>query len=246
MGRCALLQGLFPTQGWYLPLLSLLHWQTNSWPLAPRGKPHINNKGAQASVFSFLKRDWRKEKKGLSQSTSTFATNYNLELKIDAFELRCRRRLKSPLYCKEIKAVNPNGNLYWIFFARTNVEAEPPILWPPYVKSWLIRKAPDAGKDWGQEEKGTTEDEMAGWHHRLNGHKFEQTQGYSEGQGSLCLGSQSQTWLSDWSTLATKLQQLTSEVCGVRNCPDLFFCFYLKLKNERIFNRSNLKRWKSP
>ena len=90
--------------------------------------------------------------------------------KIDAFELWCWRRLfESPLDCKEIQPVNPKRNI----LGRTDVEAETPILWPPDVKNWLIRKDPDAGKDWRQEEKGTTEDEMVEWHHRLNGHEFE-------------------------------------------------------------------------
>ena len=79
------------------------------------------------------------------------------------------KTLESPLNCKEIKPVNPKGNQPWIFIGRTDAEAETPILWPPDVKSWLIWKDPDARKDWGQEEKGTTEDEMVGWHHRLSG-----------------------------------------------------------------------------
>ena len=83
------------------------------------------------------------------------------------------KTLESPLDCKEIKPVNPKGNQSWIFIRRTDAEAETPILWPPDVKSWLIGKDSDAGRDWGQEEKGMTEDEMAGWHHRLNGHEFE-------------------------------------------------------------------------
>ena len=78
--------------------------------------------------------------------------------------------LESPLDSKEIKPVNPKGNQSWIFIGRTNTEAETPILWPPDVKNWLIGKDPDAGKDWGQEEKGMTEDEKVGWHHGLNGH----------------------------------------------------------------------------
>ena len=86
---------------------------------------------------------------------------------------------------KEIKTVNPKGNQPWIFIGRTDAEAEAPILWPPDVKNWLTGKDPDAGKDWGREEKGMTEDEMIGWHHWLNGHEFEQTPGDSEGQGSL-------------------------------------------------------------
>ena len=85
-----------------------------------------------------------------------------------------------------IKPVNPKGNQPWIFIGRADAETEAPILWPPDVKSWLIRKDPDVGKNWGQEEKGTTtEDEMVAWHHQLNGHEFEKAPGDSEGQGSL-------------------------------------------------------------
>ena len=79
------------------------------------------------------------------------------------------KTLESPLDYNEIQPVHPKGNQSWIFIGRTDVEAETPILWPPYVKSWLIWKDPDAGKDWSWEEKGMTEDEMAGWHHGLNG-----------------------------------------------------------------------------
>ena len=85
--------------------------------------------------------------------------------KIDGFELWCWRTL---LDCKEIKPLNPRGDQPWIFIERTDAEAETPILWPPNVKSWLIWKDPDAGKDWRQDEKGMTEDEMIGRHHRLS------------------------------------------------------------------------------
>ena len=95
------------------------------------------------------------------------------------------RTLESPLDCKEIKPVNPKGSQSWIFIGRTDAEAEAPILWPPDAKNWLIWKDPDAGKDWGQEEKGTTEDEMVGWHHRLDGYEFEQALGVDDKQGSL-------------------------------------------------------------
>ena len=81
--------------------------------------------------------------------------------------------LESPLDCKEIQSVQPKGNQSWIFIGRTEAEAETPILWPPDVKKWLIWKDPDAGKDWRWEEKGMTEDELVGWHHRLNVHEFE-------------------------------------------------------------------------
>ena len=93
--------------------------------------------------------------------------------RIDVFELWCwRRLLKSLLDCKEIQPVHPRGDQSWVFTERTDVKAETPILWPPDAKSWLIWKDPDAGKDWGWEEKGMTEDEMVGWHHLLNGHEF--------------------------------------------------------------------------
>ena len=95
------------------------------------------------------------------------------------------KTLESPLNCKEIKPVSPKGNQSWIFIGRTDDEAETPILWPPPAKNLLTGKDPDAGKDWRQEEKGTTEDEMVGWHHCLNGHEFEQALGDGEGQGNL-------------------------------------------------------------
>ena len=82
------------------------------------------------------------------------------------------KTFESPLDCKEIQPVHPKRNQSWVFIGRTDVETETPILWPPDAKSWLIGKDPDAGKDWGQEEKGTTEDEMVGWHHWLNGHEL--------------------------------------------------------------------------
>ena len=102
----------------------------------------------------------------------------------DASELWCWR-LESPLNCKEIQPVHPKGDESWVFFGRTDVEAETPILWPPHVKSWLVGKDSDAGRDWGQEEKGMTEDEMAGWHHWLDGLEFEWTLGVGDGQGGL-------------------------------------------------------------
>ena len=84
------------------------------------------------------------------------------------------KTLESPLDCKEVKPVNPEGNQPWIFTGRTDAEAKAPTLWPPDGKSWLIWKDPDSGKDWRQEEKGMTEDETVGWHHRLDAHEFEQ------------------------------------------------------------------------
>ena len=109
--------------------------------------------------------------------------------RIDAFELWSSKEsplaLESPLDRKEIKPVNPKWNQPRMFIRRTDAEAEAPILWPPDVKNWLIEKDPDAGKDWRQEEKGTTEDEMVGWYHRLDGREFEQAPRVGDGQGSL-------------------------------------------------------------
>ena len=101
------------------------------------------------------------------------------------------KTLESPLNCKEIQPVHPKGNQSWISIERTDVEADTPILWPPIVNCWLIWKDPDSGKDWRQEEKGTTEDEMVGWHHRLKGHGFGWTLGVGDGQRRLrFMGSQ--------------------------------------------------------
>ena len=98
------------------------------------------------------------------------------------------KTFERPLDCKEIKPINPKGNQSWIFVGQTDAEAS--ILWSPDVKSWLIGKYPNAGKDWGQEEKGTTENEMVGWHHWLNGHGFGWTPRVGDGQGGLvCWGS---------------------------------------------------------
>ena len=95
------------------------------------------------------------------------------------------KTLENPLESKEIQPVYPKGNQSWIFIGRIDAEAETPILQSPDVKNWLIGKDPDVGKDWSQEEKGTTEDELVGWHHWLNGHEFDQALGVGDGQGSL-------------------------------------------------------------
>ena len=100
------------------------------------------------------------------------------------------KTLESPLDNKDIKPVNPKGKRPWIFTGRSDARTEAPVLWPPDVKSWLLGKRPDAGKDWRQEEKGSTEDEMVGWHHQLDGHEFEKTPGDTGGQrGLACCSS---------------------------------------------------------
>ena len=128
--------------------------------------------------------------------------------RIDAFTLWCWRRLlrfssRSP-WTAEIKPVHRKGNQPWILSGQADAEAEAPILWPPDVKNWLIGKDPDAGKDWRQEEKGTTEDETVGCHHWLDGHEFEQAPGKVKDREAWCGAvrgvTKSGTWLSDWTT----------------------------------------------
>ena len=110
--------------------------------------------------------------------------------------------LESPLDCKEIQPVHSKGDQSWVFFGKTDAKAETPILWPPHAKSWLIGKDSDAGRDWGQEEKETTEDETAGWHHQLNEHEFGWTPGVGDGQGGLaCCDSWGRKDIRhDWAT----------------------------------------------
>ena len=121
--------------------------------------------------------------------------------RVDAFELWCWKTLESPLDCKEIQPVHSKGDQSWVFIARTDAKAEIPILWPPDAKNWLLGKDPDARKAWGPEEKGTTEDEMVGWHHWLNGYGFGWTPGVSDGQGGLaCCSSWGRRVRHDWAT----------------------------------------------
>ena len=120
------------------------------------------------------------------------------------------KTLESPLDCKEIQPVHSKGDQPWVFFGRNDAKVETPVLWPPHPKSWLIGKDSDAGRDWGQEKKGTTEDEMAGWHHWLDGHEFEWTLRVGVGQGGLaCCSSwghkeSDTTELVNWSELKEK------------------------------------------
>ena len=121
-----------------------------------------------------------------------------------------KKTLESPLDCKEIQPIYSKGDQPWMFFGKNDAKAETPVLWPLHctlVKIWLIGKDSDAGRDWGQEEKGTTEDEMAGWHHWVDGRGFDWTPGVGDGQGGLaCCDSRgckesNMTWLSDWTEL---------------------------------------------
>ena len=145
------------------------------------------------------------------------------------------KTLESPLDCREVQPVHLKGDQSWMFIGRTDVEAETPILWPPHVKSWLIGKDPDAGRDWGQEVKGTTQDEMAGWHHQLNGHESEWTPGVGDGQGGLaccdswgCKESDTTEWLN-WTELMAEKQSTMS----------------LKSTNRHLLAEANSARWKN-
>ena len=127
------------------------------------------------------------------------------------------KTLESPLDCKEIWPVHPKGDQSWVFIGRTDAEAETPIFWPPHAKCWLIGKDPDSGRDWGQEEKGTTEDEMAGWHHWLNGHESEWTPGIGDGQWGLAccdswgLKESNTTERLNWTELIEEKERCTGE-----------------------------------
>ena len=134
----------------------------------------ITDKGPSAVVFP-----------GLMYGYESWTIKKAEHWKIDAWTVVLEKTLESSLDCKEIKPVNRKGNQTWIFIGRTDAEAETAILWPPNTKNWLIGKYSDAGKDWRQEEKGTTKDEMVGWHHWLDGHEFEQALWVGDGQGSL-------------------------------------------------------------
>ena len=126
--------------------------------------------------------------------------------------------LESPLDCKEIQPVHPKGDQCWVFIERTDVEAETPILWPPDAKSWLIGKDSDAGKDWGQEEKGTTEDEMVRWHHQLSGHGFGWSLGVGDGQGGLAFCG---SWGRKESNMTERLNwafSCVAEFCLLKFC----------------------------
>ena len=150
------------------------------------------------------------------------------------------KTLESPLDCKEIQLVHFKGDQSCVFIGRTDVEAETPILWPPHAKSWLICKDLDARKDWGREEKGTTEDEMVGWHHRLNGQGFRWTLVVRDGQGGLvCCGSwgrkeSGMTELLNWTEVNTnkledKRQSGWDVLTSASPVSDYFLeCFLLK------------------
>ena len=168
-------------------------------------------------------------------------TRYHLYVEdLSFWTVVLEKTLESPLECKEIQPVHPKGDQSWVFIGRTDAEAETPILWPPHAKSWLTGKDPDAGRDWGQEEKGTTEDEMAGWHHRLDGHEFEWTPGVGDGQGGLvCCDSWGRKELDtterlNWTELNSTLLSNTCRRCLI--------LIDSKLSDQLVF-RHNFKKW---
>ena len=133
--------------------------------LIKKQRHHFANKGPSSQGYAFSQWSCMDVRVGLWRKLSTEELIF--------WTVVLEKTLESPLDCKEIQPVHPKGDQPCVFIRRTDVEAETPILWPPDVKSWLIWKDPDAGKDWRREEKGMTKDEMVGWHHWLNGHEFE-------------------------------------------------------------------------
>ena len=155
------------------------------WWLQPRNKRHLLlGRKVMTNLDSILKSRHYFANKGPSCQGYGFSSGHVWIWELDCegswapknwcfWTVVLEKTLESPLDCKEVQPVHFKGDQCWVFIGRTDVEAETPILWPPHAKSWLTGKDPDAGRDWGQEEKGTTEDEMAGWHHRLDGYEFE-------------------------------------------------------------------------
>ena len=177
------------------------------------------------------------------------------------------KTLESPLDYKEIQPVHSEGDQSLVFIGRTDVGAETPILWPPHAKSWLIGKYPDAGKDWRQEDKGTMEDEIFGWHHQLDGHEFEQTPGVGAKQGSLMCcspwGHKESVISTDWGTemiidkrtLHTGFQWIAFWInicihfemfstCYLLDFGDNYFQLYLKFDCNGVVRRSFLKGYR--
>ena len=196
---------------------------------------------------------WRQ--KGLSSQGYGFSSGHVWMWKLDCEEswvpknwcfwtVVLERTLESPLDCKEIQPVHSKGDQPWDFFGRTDAKAETPVLWPPHTKSWLIGKDSDAGRDWGQEEKGMTEDEMAGWHHWLIGRESEWTPGVGDGQGGLaCCDSwgRSQRVRHDW---ATELNRTDECICLFyskrRHLHHIEICIWIKRGRE--FLQSSVAR----
>ena len=175
---------------------TLFSWASKSLKMVTAAIKLKDTCSLEESLDSILKSRHYFANKGLSSQSYGFSHSHVWMWELDYKEnwvpknwcfwtVVLEKTLESPLHCTEIQAVHPKGDLSWIFIWRTDAEAEDSIFWPPDVKNWLVWKDPDAGKDWRQEEKGMTEDEMVGWHHQLNGHKFVQALGAGDRQGSL-------------------------------------------------------------
>ena len=153
------------------------------------------------------------------------------------------KTLGSPLDCKEIQPVHSEGDQSWVFIGRTDAKAETPVLWPPHAKSWLIGKDSDAGRNWGQEEKGMIEDEMTGWHHRLDGREFEWTPRVGDGQGGLACCN---LWCPKESDMTEWLNWLTESLSSLIVWSDIsmferyvwssfsLFSVYINIKLEKV------------
>ena len=164
-------------------------------------------------INHFLKFYWDIIDSILKSRDITLSTKVHL-VKAMVWTVVLEKTLESPLNCKEIQPVHPKGDQSWVFIGRTDAEAETAILWPPDTKSWVIWKVSDAGKDWGQEEKGTTEDEMVEWHHWLNGHGFGWTLGVGDGQGGLACCS---SWGHKESDMTERLNWTELKECMLDN-----------------------------
>ena len=162
--------------------------------------------------------------------------------------------LESLLDCKEIQPVNPKGNQSWLFIGRTDAEAETPIICPPDAKNWLIWKDLDAGKKWKQEEKGTTEDEMVGWHHWLNGHEFEQALGVDDGLACCRSWGCKELDTSEWLNWLNKVSRNSGYICcrkeinrkkkkGNKDRVKLFLWYLYILKRKAEPTLSYEKQW---
>ena len=192
------------------------------------------------NLDSLLKsRDITFADKGLSSQSYGFSSSHVWMWELDYNEswvpknwccwtVVLEKTLESPFVCKENKRVNPKGNQSWIFIGKTDAESETPIRWPPDVKNWLIGKDPDSGKDWRQEEKVMTEDEMVGWHHQLLGHEFEQAPGVGDGQGSHGV-AKSWTELSDWTLFYSVFNSFRCACVCVS-------CVFLVLKRKHLWS----------
>ena len=185
--------------------------------LIKKQKHHFANKGPSSQSYGFSSSHaWIWE---LDHKESWVLKNWCF------WAVELEKTLESPLDCKEIQQVHSKGDQPWVFFGGNDAEAETPVLWPPHAKSWLIGKDSDAGRDWGQEDKGTPEDEMAGWHHWLDGCESEWTPGVCDGQGGLvCCDS--------WG----RKESDTTERLIWSDLMKLFGWYYLFLKLKNMFS----------